>query len=97
MGTEYDSVKIRRLAGQIGGIADAVFEVRDQSLKSIQREIPTNFRGEAANALQDATEDLSADVNALGQELRAIRNALIALAQRVEEADRQAKLVINKK
>ena len=94
MSTEYDSSKIRRLAAQVGNVADSVSKVRSTNLRAIQREMPGQFSGEAAKALQDAVGDLEADIYSLSRELLGIRAALLALANRVDEADRQAKELI---
>lgn len=97
MGTEYDSRKIRRLAGQIGGIADAVSNVKHESLRKVRREMPENFQGAAATALQDSLDDLEADIHVLGRELCFVRSALLSLADRVDAADRAARELIQRR
>ena len=96
MSTEYDSVKIRALARQISRTAGAVAEVRSDTLNGILHEIPENFRGSAATALQESVSDLAADVSSISAHLAGVSKALNDLASRVEYADRQAQEAIRK-
>ena len=94
MSTEYDSKKIRTLAKQIERAASSVSEVKSNTLQGILREMPANFRGSAATALNDRVTDLVSDVNTISSQLSAISAALNRLAAQVEYADRQAKTII---
>lgn len=96
MSTQYDSEKIRQLARRIGSSADVMSDVNSHSLNSIMNEIPDNFCGSAADALDAAVDDLIADVRAVTNNLREIRSALNNLASRVEAADREAAALIKK-
>lgn len=97
MSTEYDSKKIRSLAAQIGKTADAVSDVNSTTLKSVQSEMPENFKGSAATALQDSVSELMADINTVCAMLNDIKGALNSLAARVERADQQAKSIVQSK
>ncbi|MCD7844859.1 MAG: WXG100 family type VII secretion target [Oscillospiraceae bacterium] len=97
MSTEYDSKKIRKLAAQIGRTADAVSDVNRTTLKSVQSEMPTNFKGSAATALQDSVSELMADIATVSAMLSDIKAALNSLATRVERADQQAKSIVRSK
>ncbi len=94
MSTQYDSVKIRALARQISRTAGAVAEVRNDTLNGILREIPGNFSGSAATALQESVTELAADVSSISTHLAAVSKALNDLASRVEYADREAQKAI---
>lgn len=96
MSTQYNSEKIRILAQRIGRTADAMSDVGNRTLKGVLQEIPDNFRGSAATALENSVDDLISDVRAVTGNLTEIRDALNALARRVEIADQQAKAIIDK-
>lgn len=97
MGTEYDSAKIRALAQRVSRAASAVSDVNTGSLKGVMKEMPDNFKGSAATALQESVSELMADVNAISSHLSAVSSALYNLAARVDYADRQAKSIITSK
>lgn len=97
MSTEYDSAEIRRLARQIQRASNAVAEVNTGALKSVMREMPDNFQGSAATALQESVNELMSDVKAISRSLTALKNSLYGLANRVEYADQQAKALIESK
>ena len=97
MSTEYDSAKIRALAARIQRAAEAVTEVRNGPLRSAENELQGNFEGKAAEALRESLNELRADTGSLGSQLRGVARSLNALASRVEEADRQAKQLIDSK
>jgi WXG100 family type VII secretion target len=94
MSTEYDSVKIRALAKKLAQTASAVSDVNSSTLKGVLKEIPDNFRGSAADALQESVNELMTDVSSIGTQLSAVSKALYNLAARVEYADQQAKKLI---
>ena len=95
MASEYDSVKIRTLAREIGQVAEKVAEVDGNTIRAIRQELPGNFTGSAADALTQSVEELSQDVRSISSGLREVQNALLALAQRLEAADAAAKALIN--
>ena len=94
MSTEYDSVKIRTLAQQISRTAGAVSDVNRESLQNVLKEMPENFRGSAATALQEAVGELMEDVKSVSAHLTGVSQALTELARRVDLADQQAKALI---
>ena len=95
MSTEYDSVKIRRLAAQMARTVTALNNVKQTSLRSINQEMTGNFQGEAANALEQSVADLMDDVTALSSWIDGISHALYALAAQVDEADARIKALID--
>jgi WXG100 family type VII secretion target len=94
MSTEYDSVKIRALAKKLAQTASAVSDVNSSTLKGVLKEMPDNFQGSAAEALQESVNELMTDVSAIGTQLSAVSQALYNLAAKVEYADQQAKKLI---
>jgi WXG100 family type VII secretion target len=94
MSTEYDSVKIRALAKKLAQTASAVSDVNSSTLKGVLKEMPDNFQGSAADALQESVNELMTDVSAIGTQLSAVSQALYNLAAKVEYADQQAKKLI---
>lgn len=97
MSTEYDSGKIRSLAKRISDTAAAVGNVGDGALRGVTREMPGNFTGAAADALQESVNDLMTDVSSISSRLTSLSRALYELAARVDYADQQAKLAIQDK
>lgn len=97
MSTEYDSAKIRQLAQRISRASNAVAEVNSDSLKGVLKEMPENFRGSAATALQEEVNELMSDIRAVSSDLTALKNSLYNLAARVDYADEQAKAIIESK
>ena len=95
MSTELNSAKIRQLASQIGKIAENVSHVNSDTLRPVKNEIPDNFVGKAGTALDESVTDLMADVSSISGQLSSIQKALIALAIRLEQADQEAKALIN--
>ncbi len=94
MSAEYDTGRIRELARRIGLVADAVADVDTNTLNAARNEIPGNFVGSAAEALTDSVEELSRDIRTLSGGLGELRDALYALARRVDAADAAAKALI---
>jgi len=97
MGSEYDTGKIRELARQIGHVAEDVADIRFRTESAVRRDIPDNFAGSAADALSDAISDWSEDVRNIGSGLTQLKNALHALARRLDEIDAAARAAISKK
>lgn len=97
MGTEYDAGKIRALARQISRAASEVADVNANSLKGVLKEMPDNFQGSAAAALQESVGELMSDIRSISSHLSAVSSALYKLAARVEYADQQAKNAITSK
>ncbi len=94
MGSEYDTGKIRELARQIGLVAEDVSDIRSRTENAVQREIPGNFAGSAADALSDAISEWSGDVRNISSGLTHLKNTLYALAKRLDEIDAAAKALI---
>lgn len=94
MGSEYDTGKIRELARQIGRVAEDVADIRSRTESAIQREIPGNFAGSAADALSDAISEWGGDVRNISSGLTQLKNTLYALARRLDEIDAAAKAAI---
>ena len=97
MGKEYDTGKIRELAGQIGRVAEDVAGIRSRTENAIRQEIPNNFAGSAADALSDTLSEWSSDVRNISSGLTQLKNTLYALARRLDEIDAAAKAVISNK
>ena len=97
MGSEYDTVKIRELARQIGRVAEDVANIRSRTENAVRREIPDNFTGSAADALSDAISEWSGDVRNISSGLTQLKNTLYALARRLDEIDAAARAVISNK
>lgn len=97
MGTEYDSAKIRALARRISNAAGAVSDVNSGPFRNVTRELPDNFKGTAATALQNAMDELMTDVKSISSQLNGVSRALLQLAARVDYADQQARAAVNNK
>ena len=95
MSTEFDTTKIRRLAAQLGRTAASVDQVRQTSLQRAKQEMPSNFKGQAADALDTSIMELMGDVRRLSSQISGISSALYALARRVDEADAKAAKLIH--
>lgn len=97
MGSEYDTVKIRELARQIGRVAEDVADIRSRTENAIRGEISDNFAGSAADALSDSLSEWSGDVRNISSGLTQLKNTLYALAKRLDEIDAAAKALIDGK
>jgi len=95
MGSEYDTGKIRELARQIGLVAENVSDIRSRTENAVQREIPGNFAGSAADALSDTVSEWSGDMRNISSGLTQLKNTLYALAKRLDEIDAAAKELIS--
>ena len=95
MGSEYDTWKIRELARKVGRVAEDVADIRSRTEKAVLREIPDNFAGSAADALSDTISEWSGDVRNISSGLTQLKNALYALARRLDEIDAQARAAIS--
>lgn len=97
MGSEYNTGKIRELARQIGYVAEDMADIRSRTETAVLREIPDNFTGSAAVALSDEISEWGRDVRNISSGLTQLRNALYALARRLDEIDAAAKAAISQK
>lgn len=89
MAVIYDTGEIRRAARKIKNCADNLAESAEPKLSRVRREIPDNFQGKAAEALNDRVDDLYKDVQTIGKGLKSLYRALINYAEALEEADRE--------
>ena len=97
MGSEYDTAKIRKLAKQVGLVAENVADIRSRTESAVRQEIPDNFTGSAADALSDALSEWSGDVRNISSGLTQLKNTLYALAKRLDEIDAAARAAIGNK
>lgn len=96
MSYDIDTEAIRRVARRIGSIASSVQDLSTDDIPAIERGLDGNFEGEAAKALEAVLVDLKKDVKGMGAGLKAIQNALIDYAKRLDEADEKAaKMIAN--
>lgn len=93
-GMILDSYEVRRAANQVGQIARDVSRLATSNVRSMQDSVEENLRGEAANALDEVLGDLSGDIRKISAGLDNIQRALLELARRAEEAEREAEQVI---
>ena len=94
MSQEIDTAQIRRIARQVRSVSVAVSDIGQKELTAARDNMDGNFEGAAANALTEALNDLVADVENVRSGLNAIYKELIAYANRIEEADREAARMI---
>ena len=95
MSFEVDTHEVRRAAKEIKKIADSVSQLSTQNVRRMQNTVEDNLAGETAMALSEVLALLSADIKKISSGLDAIQDALYDYAERVEEADREAKEKIN--
>lgn len=84
---EIDTAEIRRLARQIGSVANEVNNLASNDVRSMKTTVSDELRGETANALQNALSELSGDIEKVSDGLQKVRSSLDAYARRVEEID----------
>ena len=90
----YDTAEIRRVARRVGSVASEVGSIASSDVGAAINMIPGNFEGEAATVLQEELSDFRGDLKKLQAGLKKISAELIAYAERLEEADRQAEAYI---
>lgn len=91
----YDSASVRRLARNVQNAAGTVRGLTGGDLRSAHNTVTENLRGKTADALTNALDDLGDDVSRLAATLDGIASELFAYAARLEEADRQARQLID--
>ena len=91
MGFEVDTSEVRRAAKEIKKIAENVGALSSQNVNRMQNSVSENLEGETADAITEVLGDLSSDIRRISAALNDVQEALIDYAERIEEADREAK------
>ncbi|MBE5801785.1 MAG: hypothetical protein E7319_05790 [Clostridiales bacterium] len=94
MGFEVDTAEVRRVADEIKAIAGEVKQLSSTNVNRMKDSVEENLRGETADAIREALNNLSADIKSIGGGLDGIQKALYEYIRRVEAADRAAEEAI---
>ncbi|MBP3645514.1 MAG: hypothetical protein J6K55_03725 [Clostridia bacterium] len=94
MAFEVDTAEVKRVADAIKAIAGDVKALSRGNVSRMQDSVEENLRGEMADALNNALNGLSSDINAIGAGLDSIQKALYEYIKKLEAADREAEEII---
>lgn len=91
MGFEVDTSEVRKAAKEIRKIAENVGALSSQNVNRMRSNVDQNMEGATAEAISEVLADLSSDIRRISSGLNDVYQALLDYAERIEEADRQAK------
>jgi WXG100 family type VII secretion target len=84
---KYDSEDIRSVARRLKNCASSVSGLSTRDLRQVRERMEAEFKGEAADALNERLSEFQRDVGKIAEGLEAISSELTAYARRVELAD----------
>lgn len=94
---DIDSAEARRLARRIRSIAEDISSLRSKDITPIKATIKEELSGRTADKLTQAIRGIEGDVNSLVVSLNEIASSLNAYARRLENLDKEASGLINRK
>lgn len=94
MDFQVDTAEVRKAAAEIKAIADDVRQLSHGNVARMQSSVEETLKGDTANAIVEVLKTLSADIGKIGSGLDNIQSELLKYVERVEEADRKAKDII---
>lgn len=93
---EYDTSAIRAAAKKLDSLAFCLDDVRKSKITGVQNTI-AELKGETVNALEEAIDELVAEINAIRKGYANGAEVLYDLARRIDEADQEARAEITKR
>ncbi len=87
MAYRIDTREIRRIARKTGEISAEAGELPRQEFKPVRQSAEEYFEGDAAQALEEALEELSDSAVKLSRNLDRIRAEMMAYADRLDKID----------
>ncbi len=94
---EYNTAEIRRIAARLSSLAFRISDSAGGSLRSAVDELPSRFRGAAADEMKTSLINLRSDLQAEAQAVRRLSNILYTYAKQLDEADEKASRNIKEK
>lgn len=90
---DYDTSAIRAAARKLDNIASSLESTRKSKINAVQSSI-NGLKGDTIKAIDDASDELSAELNSIRKGFANCADALYDFARRLDEADEKAKAMI---
>ena len=88
---QYNTEEIERIAAKVAGLSENVKAAARGSLQRTAEELPSHFKGEAADERKKGLAGLGGDIRACGNQLKTLSEILYRYARTLREADEKAK------